>query len=149
MILEIAEDIPPEIVSDAKRIKLIVLNLLSNAIKFTETGYVKLKIGYSSKEHGLIEIAVEDTGLGMNEKNLGKLRKLLSKVDLSEKISSNSAGCGFGLTISQIVSMRLGEEEQGIEVRSEIDKGSQFFFTIRDQREIYNDIQRRVMDSHG
>jgi len=88
LIVDIAPDIPSEIVSDMKRIKLIIMNLLSNAIKFTQKGHVKLKISYLEKSSGLIEIAVEDTGQGINEENLKRLKKLLSKVDLSEKVSS-------------------------------------------------------------
>ena len=44
MTLEIDNDIPDLIFSDAKRLKQIIFNLIGNAIKFTEKGSIKLRI---------------------------------------------------------------------------------------------------------
>ena len=47
------------------------MNLLSNALKFTLTGYIKLSVNDLSDD--LIEISVEDTGIGIKTEDLDKL----------------------------------------------------------------------------
>ena len=63
------EDEVQVIKSDQTRIKQIIYNLVSNACKFTENGTVTLNIRLAATitNQPLIEIEVEDTGIGMNE----------------------------------------------------------------------------------
>ena len=79
---------------------------------------MKLSIDYENKAEQSIRFRVEDTGIGMKSNGLEKLQGLLRKIDLSEKVSKDSAGCGFGLTISQIIAKQLSLLRQGIKVTS-------------------------------
>ena len=71
----------PMIRSDESRIMQVLLGLYSNAMKFTLKGYVKILIRIVEVEEDhvynkLVEISVEDSGVGISEDNQLKLFKL-------------------------------------------------------------------------
>ncbi len=121
-------DCPPDIGSmhaDATKLRQMLLNLLSNASKFTENGTITVR---AVRTPGLVadnlEISVIDTGIGMNEEQLGRLFKAFSQADAST--SSKYGGTGLGLAISkQFAQMMKGD----ITVTSSPGAGS--VFTIR------------------
>jgi Amt family ammonium transporter len=98
-------------------------NLLSNAIKFTPEGG---KVGVTVEEsQGEYIIMVWDTGIGIAEENLDKLFQPFQQ--LENPYSKQFAGTGLGLHLTK----RLVELQGGkIWVKSEIDKGSEFSFTL-------------------
>ena len=79
--------------TDKRRIQQILLNLVSNALKFSKSGsFVKISLKYIScvqdltfqeesefikvvnrARHGVLEIQVEDKGIGIKEKDLAKM----------------------------------------------------------------------------
>src|SRR6202022_934057 len=56
----------PELWSDRKKIKQILLNLLSNGLKFTPLGEVALRAGFDRRQ---VAIAISDAGIGISEEN--------------------------------------------------------------------------------
>jgi signal transduction histidine kinase len=87
----------PFIVVDERRIKQVVLNLLSNAIKFTPTGgavTVSAVIQYDA-----IQIAVEDTGIGMTAEDIPKAFESFTQID--SKLSRKYEGTGLGLPLAR------------------------------------------------
>lgn len=124
----IDENTPYAINGDVTRLRQILTNLLSNAVKFTKKGEVEIivtseQIDY--KEY-LLKFNVRDTGVGIPADKLDKLFKPFSQVDSS--ITRSFGGTGLGLVISKkLVELMDGE----IGVISEVDKGSNFFFTIK------------------
>ena len=123
--LEFIYDISEEIIinSDKRRIKQILMNLLSNAIKFTLKGSVKIKVNNLSKK--TLEIIVEDTGIGMEEKNLKKLFQPFHQLDISSKKEYEGTGLGLYLC-KRLLNLLHGE----ISVKSQLGTGSQFKFNI-------------------
>lgn len=118
---------PDLITGDPTRLKQILLNLLNNAIKFTTEGEVNLYIKSSDFDNNncKIEFIVEDTGIGMNEKEQLKLFKSFSQID--NTISRKYGGSGLGLVIcKKIITKMKGE----ITVESAKGKGSKFIFYI-------------------
>lgn len=107
------------IACDPDKIERIVLNLISNAIKFTNPGgkiYVNV-----FDENDSVEIWVQDTGIGMDEKSLNDIFKRFHQVDKS--LSRNSEGSGIGLSlVKSIVDLHKGR----IWVESKPGKGSTF-----------------------
>lgn len=107
---EIPEDLG-EIKADRNRLVQILLNLVDNGIKFTDTGGVtvrvkseKLKVKsdselltLNSQFRNLIEISVEDTGIGIPQKHLPRLGERFYRVDSSR--SRELGGTGLGLAI--------------------------------------------------
>ena len=103
--------------------KTILRNLVNNAIKFTERGG---EIKLSSKlNKELVEIIVEDNGVGIREEVLGKLFSITEKI--SEEGTEKEVGTGLGL----ILCKELVEKNNGkIWVESELGRGSKFVFTL-------------------
>lgn len=84
--VNIAEDIPYELLGDKTHIKQIINNLLSNAIKYTEEG----EINFSAKcingeETTLLIITVKDTGRGIKRDNINKLFTKFERLDIEKK----------------------------------------------------------------
>lgn len=109
--------------SDKRRFKQIILNLLSNAVKFTETGIVT--ISSNRLENGLLEIKVEDTGIGIREKDLKKLFEPFQQIDSS--LTKKHDGTGLGMHLTQkLLKLLKGH----ISVKSSVGKGTIFVVTL-------------------
>ena len=133
-IAKIDPSIPSFVFSDEQRVAQVITNFLSNAAKFTpESGSIKLmvnRVGYNEdKDITYIRVAVTDTGIGIEEKQIDKLFTSFEQADNS--ISRKYGGTGLGLAISKrIVELMHGS----LSVESKIGKGSTFSFTIPVQR---------------
>ena len=118
--------LPQNLVSDPIRLRQILLNLLNNAVKFTERGEVLLKVVASEKSgEPAISVSVSDTGIGIPADRLGGLFQPFTQVDAST--TRRYGGTGLGLVISQRLVEMLGGE---ISVRSEVERGTEFTFSI-------------------
>ncbi|MEJ2180816.1 MAG: ATP-binding protein, partial [Gammaproteobacteria bacterium] len=116
--------LPKAIVTDAKRLKQILLNLCSNAIKFTSDGNVDISIAYENDLKRL-QFDVTDTGVGMTQEELERLFSPFSQADTST--TRQYGGSGLGLCICKELVNSLGGE---IKCQSRKGIGSRFFFTI-------------------
>ena len=114
--------IPREFTTDPTRCKQILLNLLGNAIKFTEVGRVTLHVSYDSPAQQL-EFRVEDTGIGMNDKQLQRISRFESFSQADASTTRRFGGTGLGLKISNMLAHMLGGE---IKIWSEQGTGSCF-----------------------
>ncbi len=118
-------DLAPElrsIIADRTRIRQILLNLLSNAAKYTKDGSIRLAVRRERREgDAWLVFTVEDTGVGISEKALGRLFRAFERGD--HETRRNHAGTGLGLTISQRLCEHMGGS---IAVTSEVGRGSTF-----------------------
>ena len=127
MVAEIAGDVPERILSDAGRIRQVLLNLVGNASKFTEQGRIALRVGVerAEGEQSRIRFEVSDTGPGIREEQQEQIFDPFTQADGS--MSRRFGGTGLGLAICK----RLVERMDGrIGVRSQLGKGSLFWFSI-------------------
>ncbi len=122
--MAVADDLPA-LYQDQAKIQQILTNLLSNAIKFTPEGG-RITVGARSLPHGMIEITVTDTGVGIAEADreiiFEKFRQgamVLGRDALTREFS----GTGLGLSIVKELCKRLGGE---VSVEAELGKGSTF-----------------------
>ncbi len=123
----IEPDCPEEVMADPTRLRQILVNLLSNAVKFTEQGHVFVSLSTEpwSEDRRRLRFDVEDSGIGIPEKERHRLFQPFSQVDPST--TRQFGGTGLGLAISQ----RLTELLEGeIWVDSTEGQGSVFHFTI-------------------
>ncbi|MDP8221973.1 MAG: ATP-binding protein [Candidatus Lernaella stagnicola] len=118
--------------TDRQKLQQILINLLGNAVKFTERGYIR--VGYEVTAHsGLAEteagpwvrIWVEDSGIGIHERELDNIFSEFRQVDGSP--SRRYGGTGLGLSISKKLAKLLGGD---ILVQSEPGFGSTFTLVI-------------------
>ncbi len=121
-------NIPQTLKCDIQRIKQVMNNLISNAIKFTpQEGEVGITISLKNVQNNLAQIkfSVKDSGIGIAPDKIKTIFSAFSQADNS--ISREFGGTGLGLAISsQYISM-MGSQ---LQVKSELGKGSEFFFTL-------------------
>ena len=126
LIVDIAEDIPYEVIGDKIHIKEIVNNLLSNAIKYTEEGKVILRVKCINKDKKCnLIISVEDTGIGIKKESIGRLFDKFDRLDIER--NSTIEGTGLGLAITKKLVEMMGGT---INVSSTYGKGSIFIVNI-------------------
>ncbi|TNV83798.1 hypothetical protein FGO68_gene7484 [Halteria grandinella] len=113
---------PHQLFIDGSRLKQIIINLVSNAIKYTERGFVKI---VTEQNGSMLSIAVQDTGVGMTENQIGCLFTNFTKIIKNRHL--NRDGVGLGLAISQNIAQALGGN---ITVDSEPGIGSSFNLTV-------------------
>lgn len=87
------------LIGDPYRLNQVMLNLISNAIKFTEKGSidVKLSVVSSNLQSQLIQIAITDTGIGMEDEFVQRLFDKFSQE--YESVSRKYGGTGLGMSI--------------------------------------------------
>jgi len=136
LITYIDPNIPNYVKSNKLLIKQVIMNLLSNALKFTYCGevkvYCKLKSNSEVEHRQNIEIAVIDSGVGIENENLVKLSK-------PPCISSIRQETGYGL---KIVDEILQDLDSKLTIHSVKNKGSSFSFVLPvDSSLCYNEFE--------
>jgi len=108
---------------DKDKISQVIVNLLSNAIRYTNNGGNIYINAHKEKEN--IKIHFKDDGVGIPKESLNYIFERFYRVD--ESRSKETGGIGVGLTIvKSIVDLHKGK----IEVKSKINKGSEFIITL-------------------
>lgn len=124
--INLAPDIPYELIGDKTHIKEIVNNLLTNAIKYTEQGEIELNVKCINKDNTCnLIISVRDTGRGIKAENINKLFTKFERLDVEK--NSTTEGTGLGLAITKALVDMMGGK---INVQSQFGKGSIFMVQI-------------------
>lgn len=124
--VKVNDEIPALLVGDGLRLGQILLNLTGNAAKFTKQGSIGIKVSIDSRSQQQITLhfVVEDTGIGMTDKQIENIFQTYSQADSST--TREYGGTGLGLAICKSLCKLM---QGDIWVKSEHDKGSQFHFT--------------------
>ena len=130
--VEIEPEADIHVDADERKIKQILFNLLSNAVKFTpDGGRVTVRarmaaVQNGSEEQRMLEVSIEDTGIGIKEDDMPKLFGEFTQLHQSV-MTKEYEGTGLGLALTK----RLVEIHHGsLRVESEYGKGSRFYFTL-------------------
>ena len=123
--IEIKNDLPEAIFvkADQDRIEQVFTNLIDNAVKFNkENGFVKV---YAQEINGKIRVTVEDSGIGIPEKDIPRIFERFYRVDKAR--SRELGGTGLGLSIvKHIIELHGGS----VGVESIEGLGSKFWFIL-------------------
>jgi signal transduction histidine kinase len=107
-------------VSDAVKVKQILMNLVSNANKFTKNGSVSVIVDSAvTNDTTCFNIKVIDNGIGIESKQLSRIFDPFEQVDLS--MTRQYQGTGLGLTITKRFCEMLGG---AITIKSSPGKGT-------------------------
>jgi signal transduction histidine kinase len=120
--------------ADPRKMKQILMNLLTNAIKFNRKGgLVRVRGGFDEE---WIMLAVEDTGIGMNEEEIALATQPFVQADLSD--SRAHGGVGLGLSLARKLTLLHGGE---LEIHSSPGEGTTMLVRLpRNQLIDINDV---------
>ena len=118
--VEIPAGLTP-IVTDAAKLRQIIINLVGNAVKFTETGEVCVSIEADPRTARPVSITIRDTGIGIPLERQQKVFEPFEQGDSSTR--RQFGGTGLGLSIVKTFAELIGA---AIEVESEVGVGTAF-----------------------
>lgn len=108
---------------DVEKMERVFTNLLENALRHTlQNGSIVVKVESAT---GFVSIHVSDTGIGIPENDLPYIFDAHYKAGNS--VRENTAHGGLGLAITKKL---LALHESAIQVKSQIDSGTTFSFTL-------------------
>ncbi len=125
--LTLTVEVAPEIdrvVLDVVRFKQILYNLLSNAVKFTPRAG-RVDVGVAPAGESRFVVTVQDTGIGIEEKDLGRIFREFEQLDSGT--ARRYSGTGLGLPVTQKLVTLMGGS---VDVESRVGVGSTFTVTL-------------------
>ena len=124
--VNIAPDIPYELLGDKPHIKQVINNLVSNAIKYTNEGFIEVNAKCINKDNiSTIILTVQDSGMGIKEENIKKLFTKFERLDVERNTTAEGTGLGLAIT-KKLVELMGGK----INVSSQYGTGSMFMVQI-------------------
>lgn len=124
---EYDQGLPEDFIADQLKISQILINLIGNSIKFTKDGDIWIRVYKINDENGIFNLRfeVEDNGIGINKDKQESMFESFSQGSI--QINRKYGGTGLGLSIVKgLIEILKGK----IYLKSELDKGSTFFFEI-------------------
>jgi PAS domain S-box-containing protein len=112
----------PTVVCDPTQIGEVFKNLLSNAIKFNTSSVPEVEIAVKEEERAYL-FSIQDNGIGIDPRYRERIFGLFERLHPQEQFE----GTGAGLAICKKIIEGCGGK---IWVKSEVGKGSTFFFTL-------------------
>ncbi len=119
--LDVESSIPQKIQTDQVRLRQILTNLIGNSIKFTDSGGITIRVRMNPNDDRLLQIGIEDTGIGMTQEQSARIFDPFVQADSS--ITRRFGGTGLGLSISKKFAKAMGGD---IRVTSNPGVGSVF-----------------------
>ncbi len=140
--IAISEKVPKLLMLDERKIRQVLVNLIGNSVKYTSKGYIQITV--TIEEEGVnsqVCIFIEDTGIGIEPKDL---ETLFDRFTRSEGGESRS-GSGLGLAVAKMLVDVMGGK---ISVKSVLNEGSRFTISIPLLENVSedNDLQKDVAD---
>lgn len=114
---------PPRVYADRDTIEQVMVNIITNSIKYTkEGGHIKVYVG---AVNGSAYFKVVDNGMGIPEADLKRIFERFYRVDKAR--SRSMGGTGLGLSIVKEI---IDANEGTIDIKSEVDKGTEVIVTL-------------------
>lgn len=128
LVLDVAGDVPVNLIGDSLRLGQVLINYANNALKFTDQGEIDIvvRLREQTEHHVLLYFAVRDTGIGLNQEQQGRLFNAFEQADSTT--TRKYGGTGLGLAICRQLAELMGGE---VGVESVEGQGSTFWFTAR------------------
>ncbi|MFH4964976.1 ATP-binding protein [Gaetbulibacter sp. M235] len=125
--LEYEKGLPENFIADQLKISQILINLIGNSIKFTKDGDIWIRVNKINEENNIFNLRfeVEDNGIGISQEKQENMFESFSQGSI--QINRKYGGTGLGLSIVKgLIEILKGK----IYLKSELDKGSTFYFEI-------------------
>ncbi len=124
---EYDKNLPENFIADQIKISQILINLVGNSIKFTKDGDIWIRIYQMEIKDKIytLRFEIEDNGIGISQEKQDNMFESFNQGSI--QINRKYGGTGLGLSIVKgLIDILKGE----IHVKSELGKGTTFFFDI-------------------
>lgn len=141
----LADDLPPLVEADFKRLRQILMNLLANAAKFTHNGQIRFEVsGYPGANADEVELrfSVIDTGIGVDPQEFEQLLQPFRRGRNAQRYD----GSGLGLSI---VTQLLERMDSRLEPQATEQGGSHFSFRLRLRCAEEQDLELGLVDNYA
>lgn len=116
--------IPKELKLETLKLKRVLINLIGNAYKFTpKDEIIEFRIEY--KKDKKIYISIRDTGLGIAKERQDKIFEAFEQAKADTSVHFGGTGLGLAICAKYVLDL-----DGKLELISEIDQGSNFYFEI-------------------
>ena len=122
-------ELPLSVYADMEKIRQVLINVVDNAIKYGKQNGV-IESSFYKVDGARVLIEISDDGAGIAEEHLKRIFERFYRTDLAR--SRKIGGSGLGLSICKHIIEAHG---QTIHVRSKIDVGSTFGFTLQSKKD--------------
>lgn len=122
-------ELPLTVYADKEKIRQVFINLVDNAIKYGKQNGT-LEASFYKVDGARVLVEISDDGSGIAEEHLLRIFERFYRTDLAR--SRKVGGSGLGLSICKHIVEAHG---QSIHVRSKIDIGSTFGFTLQSRKD--------------
>ncbi|ONH49945.1 hybrid sensor histidine kinase/response regulator [Pseudomonas cedrina subsp. cedrina] len=140
----LADDLPPLVEADFKRLRQILMNLLANAAKFTRDGQVRFEVSahpQASAEGVVLRFRVIDTGIGIDPQEFEHLLQPFRR----GRNAQRHDGSGLGLSI---VTQLLAHMDSRLEPHATERGGSHLSFSLRLKCAGEQDLELGIVDNN-
>jgi two-component system phosphate regulon sensor histidine kinase PhoR len=117
-------ELPLTVNADKEKIRQVFINLVDNAIKYGKQNGI-IEASFYKIEGKKILVEISDDGQGISEEHIGRIFERFYRTDTAR--SRKVGGSGLGLSICKHI---IEAHDQNIHVRSTIDVGTTFGFTL-------------------
>ncbi|EJL05196.1 sensor histidine kinase/response regulator [Pseudomonas fluorescens Q2-87] len=141
----LADDLPPLVEADFKRLRQVLMNLLANAAKFTRNGQIGFEVSATpgaTPETAELCFSVIDTGIGIDPQEFEQLLQPFRRGRNAQRYE----GSGLGLSIVTQLLERMGSR---LEPQTAEEGGSHFRFSLQLIRAQEHDLEIGIVDNHA
>ncbi len=121
-------ELPLTVYADKEKIRQVLINLVDNAIKYGKQNGIVQGSAYRIEDKRIL-IEITDDGDGISEEHLPRIFERFYRTDLAR--NRKIGGSGLGLSICKHI---IEVHGQTMHVRSKVDVGSSFGFTLQSTR---------------
>ncbi|WP_460154907.1 hybrid sensor histidine kinase/response regulator [Pseudomonas sp. S1_F04] len=140
----LADDLPPLVEADFKRLRQILMNLLANAAKFTRNGQIRFEVSASSgASTNTVELrfSVIDTGIGIDPQEFEHLLQPFRRGRNAQRYEGSGLGLSIVTQLLERMDSRLEPQATG--------QGSHFSFRLQLNCAQEHDLENGIIDNNA
>nr|BFE91350.1 hybrid sensor histidine kinase/response regulator LadS [Pseudomonas brassicacearum subsp. brassicacearum] len=140
----LADDLPPLVEADFKRLRQILMNLLANAAKFTRNGQIRFEVSApSGASTNTVELrfSVIDTGIGIDPQEFEQLLQPFRRGRNAQRYEGSGLGLSIVTQLLERMDSRLEPQATG--------QGSHFSFRLQLNCAQEHDLENGIVDNNA
>ncbi|CAH0310015.1 hybrid sensor histidine kinase/response regulator [Pseudomonas brassicacearum] len=139
----LADDLPPLVEADFKRLRQVLMNLLANAAKFTRHGQIRFEVSAApGATANTVELrfSVIDTGIGIDPQEFEQLLQPFRRGRNAQRYEGSGLGLSIVTQLLERMDSRLEPQATG--------QGSHFIFRLQLKYAEEHDLENGIVDNH-